>query len=122
MLQRGWCIFKLVWDIFFELYFVAFEVDRCNIQLVFQHIDSHEISGCRIEAIDVRFASSVGFLLSEVQDIAVVLKLDDQFGDGRNTQVHFTAQIGNGRIAIGNIVMDDLLFQKFIAVVIIGRQ
>ena len=49
-------------------------------------------------------------------------KLDDQFGDGRNTQVHFTAQIGNGRIAIGNIVMDDLLFQKFIAVVIIGRQ
>ena len=24
--------------------------------------------------------------------------------------------------AIGNIVMDDLLFQKFIAVVIIGRQ
>lgn len=54
--------------------------------------------------------------------IAVVLKLGDQFGDGRNTQVHFTAQIGNGRIAIGNIVMDDLLFQKFIAVVIIGRQ
>ena len=104
------------------MYFVAFKVDRCDIQLVLKHIDSHKVAGCRIEAINVRFASPTGFLFPEVQDITVVLKLCNQLGDSRNTQVHFTAQVGDGRVAIGDIIVDDLLFQKFTAAVIIGRQ
>ena len=93
--------------IFLNANLVTFEVEHSKVDVFIHDVHSNEVAGRGVKPENTGLTTARGFLFSEIDDVTVFLQVHDQFGHGRNAQVHYLANICDSRIAIRHKEMDD---------------
>ena len=87
--------------------------------MLIHDIYSDEITGGGVEPEYTGLTTAGGLLLAKIDNVAILLQVHDQFGHGRNAQVHHLANICNGSVSIGHEEMDDFFLQEAASCVIL---